>query len=219
MEPGQRQVSLPVDPAGLQRLQHLDPRPGLGDGGYAEQLELAKLRPELYDDELVALMTKAAEATCDFYIEHTPTDGVPYWDTGAPGLVHLGDYLDRPAEPDNDHEPVDSSAAAIACQGLVRLGRSPDDSKYLATGLTASKRLLEDPYLSTDGGHEGLLLHSIYHRPNGWDYTPANSKIPRGEACMWGDYHLREAALHVQRIAKNEPYYTFFGCVKELAHE
>ena len=26
-----------------------------------------------------------------------PSCGVPYWDTGAPGLHELGDYLDRPA--------------------------------------------------------------------------------------------------------------------------
>jgi hypothetical protein len=31
---------------------------------------------------------------------------------------------------------------------------------------------------------------------------------------MWGDYHLLEAALYVQRIAKNEPYYAFFLPVK-----
>ena len=30
---------------------------------------------------------------------------------------------------------------------------------------------------------------------------------------MWGDYHAREAALYLQRIAKDEPYYTFFGRV------
>jgi hypothetical protein len=61
-------------------------------------------------------MLKAAKATCDFYIDNTPVDGVPYWDTGAPGLNKLGDYLNRPADPFNDHEPVDSSAAAIAAQ-------------------------------------------------------------------------------------------------------
>ncbi len=53
-----------------------------------------------------------------------PTDGIPYWDTGAPGLARLGDYLGRPADPFNDQEPVDSSAAAIAAQGLIRLGNT-----------------------------------------------------------------------------------------------
>ena len=40
----------------------------------------------------------------------------------GPG-ADAGDYLDRPADPFNDHEPVDSSAAAIGAQGLLRLGR------------------------------------------------------------------------------------------------
>ena len=71
---------------------------------------------------LPSLVLKAATATCDFYIDNTPTDGVPYWDTGAPGLYRLGDYLNRPADPFNAYEPVDSSAAAIAAQGLMRLG-------------------------------------------------------------------------------------------------
>ena len=67
---------------------------------------------------------EAACATCDFYIDHAAAaDGVPYWDTGAPGLAALGDWGSRPADPLNDHEPVDSSAAAIAAQGLLRLAR------------------------------------------------------------------------------------------------
>jgi hypothetical protein len=185
--------------------------------GYAEELELAQLKPELYGEELPTLMEKAARATCDFYLRHTPTCGVPYWDTGAPGLVHLCDYLDQPAEPINEHEPVDSSAAAIACQGLVRLGGLLGESRYTAAGLTVLRTLLGEPYLSTDGEHDGLLLHGIYHRPNGWDHTPAGQKIPCGEACMWGDYHLREAALHVGRLARGERRYTFFGCVKGLS--
>jgi hypothetical protein len=28
---------------------------------------------------------------------------------------------------------------------------------------------------------------------------------------MWGDYHVRELALYVKRIAEAGPYYTFFG--------
>lgn len=188
--------------------------------GFAEELEFLKT---LKDAEFSAFggheaverrFGEAARATCDFYINHTPTDGIPYWDTGGPGLCYMGDYRDRPAEPFNDYEPVDSSAAAIGCQGLIRLGRYLGEKKYEQAGLTTLKTLLEEPYLSTKPRHEGLLLHSIYHRPNGWDHIPTNRKVPCGEACMWGDYHLREAALYVQRLAKDAPYYTFFGCVK-----
>jgi hypothetical protein len=31
---------------------------------------------------------------------------------------------------------------------------------------------------------------------------------------MWGDYHIREAALLLQRIVRDERYYTFFGCLR-----
>ena len=164
------------------------------------------------------MMLAAARASCDFFIENTPTDGIPYWDTGAPGLSKLGDYLDRPSEPFNDHEPIDSSAAAIAAQGLLRLGRfmrGRDDASsecYWQAGLTTAQSLLAEPYLSTDENHQGLLLHTIYHQPRGWDHIPDGSKIPHSESCMWGDYHLRELALYIQRVADDSsPYYSFFG--------
>lgn len=171
--------------------------------------------------ELSALMLKAAEATCDFYIGNTPTDGIPYWDTGAPGLIKLGDYLTKPADPFNDFEPVDSSAAAIASQGLLRLGsylKKVGDTiagdSYFQAGLKVLNTLLDKPYISNDEKHQGLLLHSIYHRPNGWDFVPDGSKIPYGESSMWGDYHIREACLYLQRIINKEKYYTFFNCVR-----
>ena len=40
----------------------------------------------------------------------------------------LKDWRGRPSQPDNPYEPVDSSAAAIAAQGLIRLGT------YLGSG-------------------------------------------------------------------------------------
>jgi hypothetical protein len=211
--------------------------------GYPEQLEYIatleddELTPWGGREEVESMMLEAATAACDFYIDHTPTDGVPYWDTGAPGLARMGEYLDRPAEPFNAHEPVDSSAAAIAAQGLLRLGRylqqrnsaagglpasasssgaaggssASDASRYWQAGLTVLNTILDEPYLSTDAVHQGLLLHSVYHRPNGWDYVPPGRKVPCGESSMWGDYHLREAALYVQRIAEAGKYLTFFG--------
>ncbi len=96
----------------------------------------------------------------------------------------MGDWRERNADPFNDHEPVDSSASAIAAQGLIRLGHALGDSgrAYMQAGLTVLKRLLEEPYLSLDPHHEGILLHSVYHRPNGWDYIPDGAKIPCGES-------------------------------------
>jgi len=192
--------------------------------GYPEQLEFfATLSDEELDpfggrEEIEALLLKAATATCDFYIEHTPADGIPYWDTGAPQLHKLGNYLDRPADPFNEHEPVDSSAAAIGAQGLLRLGHylkkhgdPKNGDRYWQAGLTVLDTLFDDPYLSDDPEHQGLLLHSVYHRPNGWDYIPPGRKVPCGESSMWGDYHAREVALYLQRIIDGKPYLTFFG--------
>ncbi|WP_372635424.1 glycosyl hydrolase [Fodinibius sp.] len=196
--------------------------------GYPEQLEFLET---LEDDELEpyggrqqveSMMRKAALATCDFYLAHSSRDGIPYWDTGAPELHRLGDYTEAPADPYNDVEPVDSSAAAIGAQGLLRLGHylksrgEPEKgSRYWQAGLSVAQTLLDEPYLSTGESHQGLLLHSVYHRPNGWDYIPEDRNIPCGESSMWGDYHLRELALYLSRMTDDRPYYTFFPNAKQ----
>ncbi len=176
--------------------------------GFAEQLEFLAA---IGETSLEPLMRKAAEATCDFYIENTPTDGIPYWDTGAPNLHRLGDWRTKKADPFNAFEPVDSSAAAIAAQGLLRLGKYSGNQKYVKAGLSVCDTLFAEPYLSSDPAHQGLILHAVYHRPNGWDHAPDGNGVPRGEACMWGDYHARELALYVLRMIENKPYLTFWS--------
>lgn len=196
--------------------------------GYAEELEYVE---SLDDAEISALglpyfpgkaavaarFVETAAAACDFYIGNSPTDGIPYWDTGAPGLARMEGYLERPADSDNPYEPVDSSAAAIAAQGMLRLGgylkREGDAraGRYARAGLAIAGTLMEAPYLSVDPNHEGLLLHAVYHRPNGWDASPGNDGVPRGESCMWGDYHLLELALYLWRIAKGREPQRFFS--------
>jgi len=181
--------------------------------GFAEELEFldglpeADLLPFGGKREVLCALRRALEATSEFYLSNTPSDGIPYWDTGAPGLERLGAWRERPADPFNVHEPVDSSAAAIACQGLARFGRwllaagERGGQRYLDAGLSVLARLLDEPYLCAVDGHQGLLLHSVYHRPNGWDHVPPGRSVPCGESSMWGDYHLREAALYAQRLA------------------
>jgi hypothetical protein len=156
--------------------------------GFAEELEYFRAADEA--PEVLAMLEKAARATCDFYIENTPSDGIPYWDTGAPNLAA-------------GTEPVDSSAAAIGAQGLLRLGRALGDDRYWKAGLSVCNSLFDAPYLSQSPDHQGLILHSVYHRPNGWDWQP-------GESSMWGDYHAREVALYLLRIAERKPYLKFW---------
>ena len=194
--------------------------------GFAEQIEFLAT---LSDDELSQVGRASRSRSLDVHRgagdrrllpgRSPPSDGVPYWDPGAPGLAALGDWGGRPADPFNDHEPVDSSAAAIAAQGLLRLGHVLDVSWQRRHALRAGRAcacstrcsIRPGPYLSTDARHEGLLLHSVYHRPNNWDHIPRGSRVPRGESSQWGDYHAREAALYVLRLARGEPYLTFFG--------
>lgn len=192
--------------------------------GFAEQFEFLQTLPQdsfadciLARAEALRLMEDTARATCDFYLAHgTAADGICYWDTGAPRMHKLGDWSAYAADPFNSFEPVDASASAIGAQGLLRLGSALGEAgvKYFAAGLQVAGRLLQEPYLSTDPRHEGILLHSIYHQPNGWDYIPPGSAIPFGESSMWGDYHMLELGLLVKRLSQGR-YYTFFQTVQE----
>lgn len=243
----------------LEWLRTLEPK-GIQDA-VAMNLEIGATSQIFSDSEPYALFPSAysvegrflstACAVADFFIEYMPTDGIPYWDTGAPGLAQMGDYLEKPADPFNTYEPVDSSAAAISAQGLLRLGRylrsnaerlaregiiqsgnGWDDApigseeirklgdRYYDAGLVTSSTLLSEPYLNTNPDHEGILLHSVYHRPNGWDHEPGPNRVPHGESCMWGDYHFIELSVYLQRLTAREetensgrekPYLTFFG--------
>jgi hypothetical protein len=214
--------------------------------GFAEQLEFLRILPRLEIEnavnprygnlerlrapadlrrhfvevptrERLQAFSRAVTATADFYIENSCRDGVPMWDTGAPNLHRLGDYLNKRSNPFNKWEPVDSSAAAVAAQGFIRLGnyliaqgKRKDGARYRQAGLTIANTLFDEPYLSMKAKHQGLLLHSVYHRPNGWDYVAPGQKVPNGESSMWGDYHTRELALLILREARGEAYLTFF---------
>lgn len=193
--------------------------------GFAEELELlaamdeADFAPFGGKEKWEALILRTAQAVADNFIENTPTDGISYWDQGGPNMYRLGDYKNRPADPFNEWEPVDSTASAITAQGLFRLAAylrakdpaSADAKRYEAAGLVTARSLLSDPYLSTDDRHQGLLLHSIYHQPNGWDNRPLAGKAANGESSMWGDYHLMELGVYLQRLLNKGPYLTFWS--------
>jgi hypothetical protein len=186
--------------------------------GFAEELEFFatisdqkfKQSVEMTKRDVMQTYRQAAINTCEHYIEDCAArDGVVFWDDGAPGLSKLKNWRDRDADPFNDFEPVDSSASAIAAQGLIRLGRHLKNERYMRAGLTIARALLSEQYLSTTAKHQGLLLHSVYHRPNGWDHIPRGKKVPCGESSMWGDYHLLELGVLIRRMIDGQ-YLTFF---------
>jgi unsaturated chondroitin disaccharide hydrolase len=91
--------------------------------GFAEELEFLLGTKAKVGRQVTEEFLRAALATADFYLAHSCRDGIPMWDTGAPNLHRLPkNYLDKDSDPFNQHEPVDSSAAAIAAQGFIRLG-------------------------------------------------------------------------------------------------
>ena len=191
--------------------------------GYAEQLEFfdtlsaEELEPYGGYDLATAHIRKAAEATADFYIENTAQDGIPYGIQARP--VWLNSAIIWP------HLPTHSTISnlwivppqQLRRRLLIRLGNylrkhgeSEAGDSYYQAGLTVAKTLFAEPYLSESDTHQGLLLHSVYHRPNGWDYVPEGRKIPCGEASMWGDYHARGLAVLLWREINEKPYLTFF---------
>jgi unsaturated chondroitin disaccharide hydrolase len=188
--------------------------------GFAEQLEFLHSLPEEQfshcggksKGEVLELVERSARATCDFYIEQgSAADGICYWDTGAPNLHQLGDWRSVEADPYNAFEPVDASASAIAAQGLLRLGTVLKErgTRYVQAGLGVAGCLLDEEYLFADLNHEGILRHSVYHRPNGWDSIPSGHAVPSGESSMWGDYHVLELGLTILRISQGGGY-TFY---------
>ena len=190
--------------------------------GYPEELEFLQTRDDadvknasgLDKKTVMQRFETAARHTIDHYLsECSTTDGITYWDDHAPGLAQMPDCWDKPADPYNKHEPVDATASAIGAQGMIRLGRylgGQEGQQYIQAGLTVARTLFDEPYLSTDKNHQGMLLHSIYHRPNNWDHIPEGQSIPCHESSMWGDYHLLELANLIKRLAEDGPYPTFF---------
>jgi len=67
--------------------------------GFAEQLEFFEVVADKTERKAISSAQKsflrAALATADFYLENCCHDGIPMWDTGAPNLHRLDDYLSK----------------------------------------------------------------------------------------------------------------------------
>ena len=115
-----------------------------------------------------------AQACADFYIRHTPAEGVPLWD-----------YQAGPADP----QWLDTSAAAIAASGLLQLaGLTRDPARavlYRNVALRILETLTGPPHLAADRPQwEGILRGGVYHLHKG---------LGVNESVMWGEHFLVEA--------------------------
>ena len=115
-----------------------------------------------------------AEACAEFYLRHTPADGVPPWD-----------YDIGPGDP----QYLDTSAAAIAASGLLQLAELSADPVRAALWRQAALRILQTltaaPHLAVARpGWEGILAGGVYHLHKG---------LGVDESVMWGEYFFVEA--------------------------
>lgn len=114
-----------------------------------------------------------AQACADYYISHSPSDGVPPWDFNAPV---------------ESRALLDTSAAAIAAAGLHRLCRLvPDPLKghlYWSTAQLILRTLCERYLAKGDPKWEGILKGGVYH---------IHKELGVDESVMWGEFFFVEA--------------------------
>ena len=120
-----------------------------------------------------------AERCADYYLTHTGPDGVPPWDFQAP---------------EDSRRLVDTSAAAIAASGLLRLCRMlPDPVKgfyYWSSALHILRTLCEKFTARNDPHWEGILKGGVYH---------IHKNLGVNESVMWGEYFFCEALENALR--------------------
>jgi unsaturated chondroitin disaccharide hydrolase len=116
---------------------------------------------------------ETSEAVADYYITHTGPDGVPPWDFMAPA---------------ESRRLLDTSAAAIAASGLVRLCRLIQDPMkghlYWSTALLILRTLCQKHLAKPDKKWQGILKGGVYH---------LHKELGVDESVMWGEYFFVEA--------------------------
>jgi unsaturated chondroitin disaccharide hydrolase len=120
---------------------------------------------------------ETAEACADYYISHSPSDGIPPWDFNAPA---------------ENRTLLDTSSAAIVAAGLLRLCRlAPDSLKghfYWSSAVRILVALCEKHLTVSDPKWEGILRGGVYHVHKG---------LGVDESVMWGEYFFTEALERV----------------------
>ena len=117
-------------------------------------------------------LLKTAMGCADYFLSHLPDDNVCYWD-----LFFTSGSEER-----------DSSAASICACGLLEMSKClPEDTgrKYYDAAIKITESLI-DNYSVTDDSADGLILHSVYAKPD-------NKGID--ECTTWGDYYYFELLM------------------------
>ena len=132
---------------------------------------LAILSEMLDDTEYL----RASQRAADYFMSNLPEDGVPLWDFMATGA----------------NTPKDSSAAAIASYGLLKLYRITNDKKYLQSASQLLEALAS--ICGNRTSHGGVLLHATADLPHG---------LGIDESTMYGDYYYLKSLLLLKSLMK-----------------
>ena len=145
-------------------------------------LEKAGTFPEVVTEGWRAALKSVRAVRCaDFAMGHPamPSDGVPYWDYGAPG------------------EERDSSAASVMASGLLELSQLLKDGRGARYRAFAVKQLLSlssPAYFAAEGENGGFILkHGTGNKPVGKEID-----VPLD----YGDYYYLEALVRFRRLVE-----------------
>jgi unsaturated chondroitin disaccharide hydrolase len=130
-----------------------------------------------------AALLATAEKIANFFIDNLPPDDVPYWDFNAPQAPTT---------------PRDTSAAAIAADGLIMLSELPIAPRDSAAYLLDAENILGSlsaGYLAPASG-EAVLAHAT-------GSFPAGSRVDT--ALIFGDYYFLEALLRLRNHLTGRP--------------
>lgn len=145
-------------------------------GIYGAALSYKELKDPMY--------LEVFKKVTDYFLAHLPEDLIPYWDfdfdTGS-------------------DEPRDSSAAAIACCGMLEMAKymANEDAIYYTEMAKKILKALVDRCQVVDAKiSNGLLLHGTYAKD-----SPNNPCSNRGvdECNTWGDYFFLEALVRLHK--------------------
>jgi len=127
---------------------------------------------------------ETAEHAARYFLDHAPSDHIPYWDFLAPEIPN---------------EQRDVSAAAIACSALLELSQvaveSPAKERYLQAAKELLSTLCQAPYLSEGTSSMGLLNHGVGYRPAGENVDVS---------LIYADFYFLEA-LHRYQVISDVP--------------
>jgi unsaturated chondroitin disaccharide hydrolase len=125
-----------------------------------------------------------AEEVANYFVDHLPANDIPPWDFDAPGTP-----------------PVDTSAAAIAADGLVMLSTVAGTNALKAQYLEDAENILgslSSSYLGPASGESVLF-----------DGFPG--KNGTNTALIYGDYYFTEALLRLQNVLDGKPGWVLYS--------